>query len=328
MLPRQYIKTRVWIQYYLYQHKHLKMLSLKISKILEGFEMSLVHFTRSGSTSFTAPSSPVTASHPPHQGQPADYSFSHSVHLFPSERKYILSCISYTNLSTGSQFPLKRVTVDENTNQSPGSFSLWFASEDLATGTLMDTYFPGATKLVFYGKCRQCICGRWHLSTAVLDINTEFGGEALPPSASLYSTCYSPAKAHNVLGVRVYQIYIPGLQNLISTITQTVKKSLLTVKNYSLKKLQTKKLFCVFTYLFLNKGHLKWIVIWSALEFCEKFWLNLCCWWECPCTPPLLRLVNFTCKGFPFIVRDDERLKDYQNQQGDLKPKFYFHVTS
>lgn len=107
--------------------------------------MSLVHFTRSGSTSFTAPSSPITASHPPHQGRTTDYSFSHSVYYFPSETKHIQSCISYTNLSTGSQFPLKTVTVGENTNQSPGSFSLRFASEDLATGTHMDTYFPGTT---------------------------------------------------------------------------------------------------------------------------------------------------------------------------------------
>lgn len=184
--------------------------------------MSLVHSTRSGSTSFTAPSSPITASHPPHQGQPADYSFSHSVHQFPSERKHLLSCISYTNLSTGSQFPLKRFTVGEDTNRSPGSFSLWFASEDLATGThghLFPWYYH--TKIAFYGQCRQFICGQWHLSTAVVDINTEFRGEALPPSATLYSTCSSPAKAHDELGVRVYQIYIPGLQNVIATITQS-----------------------------------------------------------------------------------------------------------
>lgn len=121
------------------------MLLLKISKILKGFEMSLVHFTISGSTSFTTPSSPITASHPRHQGQPADYSFSHSVYYFPSETKHIQSCISYTNLSTGSQFPLKTATVGENTDQSPGSFRIWFASEDLATGTHMDTYFPGTT---------------------------------------------------------------------------------------------------------------------------------------------------------------------------------------
>lgn len=73
----------------------------------------------------------------------------------------------------------------------------------------MDTSFPGTTQLVFYGKCRQCICGQGHLSTAVLDINTEFGGEALPPSATLDSTYSSPAKARNVLGVKsVSDLYI------------------------------------------------------------------------------------------------------------------------
>lgn len=70
---------------------HLKMLSLKISKILKGFEMSLANFTRNGSTSFEAPSSPVTASYPPHQGQPADYS---CISFLQKEKAYSLAFLT------------------------------------------------------------------------------------------------------------------------------------------------------------------------------------------------------------------------------------------